>query len=69
MRLIEEVKGAFEYGVPFVSKLHMRLMFNLGVMFSNAMSGLASTLESRVTLTVQGSTWIATHIYTPLLLR
>ena len=29
---------------------------------SNAMSGLASTLESRVTLTVQGSKWIATHI-------
>ena len=32
------------------------------MMSSNAMSGLASTLESRVTLTVQGSTWIATHI-------
>ena len=32
------------------------------VMSSNAMSGLAFTLESRVTLTVHGSTWIATHI-------
>ena len=31
-------------------------------MSSSATSCLASTLESRVTLTVQGSTWIATHI-------
>ena len=29
---------------------------------SNAMKGLATTLESKVTLTVQGSKWIATHI-------